>query len=146
MIQEGIRTNKNYETFLLQMFCFFGLDQWCQTDPVKGRCGCRFSFQPSNNTPDPNQLCSCLDVMQPQRPFTGSVWHHWARLTGLRGLKNITSSVRQLHQHLTSTQRLHFLQFALIPLRTICYSLQQVCLWQDIRGGQLECQCLEGGG
>ena len=24
MIQEGIRTNKNYETFLLQMFCFSG--------------------------------------------------------------------------------------------------------------------------
>ena len=34
------------------------LEQWSQTDPVKGRCGCRFSFQPSKNTPDPtNQLC-----------------------------------------------------------------------------------------
>ena len=39
------------------------LRQWCQTDPVKGRCGCRFSFQPSKNTPDPIQVCS---------------WHHWS--------------------------------------------------------------------
>ena len=26
----------------------------------KGPCGCRFSFQPSKNRPDPNQVCSCL--------------------------------------------------------------------------------------
>ena len=26
--------------------------QWSQTDPVKSHCGCRFSFQPSKNTPD----------------------------------------------------------------------------------------------
>ena len=39
------------------------LKQWSQTDPVKGGCGCRFSFQPSKNTPDPtNQLCKDTSV------------------------------------------------------------------------------------
>ena len=33
------------------------LGQWCQTDPVKGHCGCRFSFQPSKNTADLDQVC-----------------------------------------------------------------------------------------
>ena len=45
-------------------FVIMHLHQWCQTDPVKGRCGCRFSFQPSKNTPDPNQVCSCLVGMK----------------------------------------------------------------------------------
>ena len=76
-----------------------GLDQWCQTNPVKGRCGCRFSFQPSKNTPDLNQVCfiptkqehswfgsgvlllGWNENLQPQWPFTGSVWHYWSRLT-----------------------------------------------------------------
>ena len=31
------------------------LRHMCQTDPVKGCCGCRFSFQPSKNTSDLDQ-------------------------------------------------------------------------------------------
>ena len=74
------------------------LGQWCQTDPVKGHVAAGFptkqehtwsksgvfhsnqartcliqircvSFQPSKNTPDPNQACSW------------SVWHHWSRFS-----------------------------------------------------------------
>ena len=44
---------------MLSAILVYSLVQWSQTDPVKGRCGCRFSFQPSKNTPDPtNQLCN----------------------------------------------------------------------------------------
>ena len=71
--------------------------QGCQTDPVKGRCGCRFSFQPSKSTPDPNQVCfiptkqehtwigsgvfllGWNENLQPQLPFTGSVRRHCFR-------------------------------------------------------------------
>ena len=41
--------------------------QWCQTDPVKGRCSGRFSFQPSMF------LLGWNENQQPQRPITGSV-------------------------------------------------------------------------